>query len=638
MDHSACRTTLKSLLEPLIPQQMLGRVIRLAFLWGTLIATGYAILNWPLLNPVKFWGLMHGDQNVLVTFMYKLFGDCSYSRDFVLQTAPQAASLNNPLNLWLLHQFYQITGHDIPASFLWLLLPFVFLYVFVMYLFCFGLSRSNWVSGIMASISTQHFCLAFNADCWGIGTIGTSRAAYYVLPFVVIGAITALLSLDAKRPLGVILAFVPVGLVACLHPVSAYHMFFIFSIVGMGVEIGRDLRWITRFLFRCFGFAIGAIPTIISVLQHRLYVPDTKAALIPASQLLEAMNIVNPTYWMHIMPYPCYEYIGSSVVGWAFDLPLAFFVSACIFALILIFWRRITNRPLAVQHKKMLWLLVYSSSFPTFYWLTTGPIQQPEMADLKWHVLPIAMLFGAMILNAYRVWLNGPTKLDNYLLAVFTVALLFCVIGSWAINGILQALNYPVRFWEQLRGIRIALLVVYAWTALSMHAQSDNGLKFGKVVVLSIWIVTFIVFVIQYSELTCAQPQPADVDLVHLCDWAKQNTAEDAVFAVLTHESHGSSSESVFWDTSHENILFKACAKRSLAYSYDAIMFTVTQMSALVEAKNRMDAIYAVRKGSLPLSSFMKEYDVDYAIVSRSAVNASQDVAYTNSTFAVIRR
>src|SRR5712692_1450453 len=205
-------------------------VIMAACVCATLALLGYAILDWPLLTPEKFWSSSHGDQGIIAVFMLKKYGYASFSRDFHFTVNPNAIRLYNPLNIWLLSQTYRLGGHSVPAAYFLLLVPFIFLYVCSMYLVIFQFTRSHLVSGFVSLISTQQIGLAFFADGWGIGTIQTSRAAYYVLPFVAVGLFLAVKSYASEKLGWVFLSSVLIGLSSVLHPVTGYHLIAIFSV------------------------------------------------------------------------------------------------------------------------------------------------------------------------------------------------------------------------------------------------------------------------------------------------------------------------------------------------------------------------------------------------------------------------
>jgi len=595
-------------------------VLLVGCLWAIFVTLIYGLLNAPMLTPERFWSTVNPDQAMMIGFMSKKYGLATYLHDFVINSDPHVVKLYNPANQWLLYEMHLLLSESIPAAFFCLLVLFVFLYVACMFAITYGFTGSVVVAGFISLISTQWTPLAFAADAWGIGVIPTSRAAYFVLPLVPIVVFLSIRTYNCDRWSCIFLTYCLVGAVAILHPVTAYHLFATLCIVGLCVEFALNGNPFSGFFVRLLGFCVGAFPTLVSIAENRLYGLGPEMATGNRSgEILEAMKAVNPSYAIHLMPEALGQLPVSEIAKPAFVLALILFIATCTYCAARILVLRIKGREISPRTVKFLWIISYSSMIPIL--VTETVVSRPVLIPIV-----LCVLAG----NALRTLADKPSYVENVLLTILCVSLLFSVVGSWAVNFALDQVDYPVRMFEQIRGIRIAWMIYLLYLALTLGCfWKVRRYRIGSIVLAGSYLLIFLWFYGGTWRAYHGALSQAASDRYDLCVWAKTRSNDRAAFAMMTGDP---------WKQAAEGIRFKACSGRSMLYSYDAINLMFTNAPQLIAARNRMKAIRSVRSSELSLADFMTEYGGDYVIVNRDEMKPNAYVAYENQTFAVIKK
>jgi hypothetical protein len=112
--------------------------------------------------------------------------------------------------------------------------------------------------------------------------------------------------------------------------------------------------------------------------------------------------------------------------------------------------------------------------------------------------------------------------------------------------------------------------------------------------------------------------------------WVDVSTPRDALLGVATSAEQGQ----IYFDS----IRLKAFTMRSMALSYDAINFVYTNPPQLIAADQRLKETLAVGDGSMPPSQFMRDYLIEYLVISADRAAPLDRVVYKNHTYAVLAR
>ena len=599
------------------------RVLAEATVWAMAVTLLYTLLNWPILEPAKFWGAIHPDQAMMVGFMQKIYGLAAYSRDFVFSTVPSPLPLYNPVNLWLLHLVCNLFGGNEAAAFLALLLGACLLYVAAAFTVIRFLTNSTLVAAFVSAISTQ-FAPALG-DGWGISVIGASRANYYVMSIAVLAMGLHLWAARRDALPGVFLASFVIGVAAIIHPLTGCQLFGVLSTVGFLTDIWMRKAWARRLLMRGLGFALGAMPTIVTVVHNRPY-GGGGGGPADAAAIFQGLQSVLPLEYCLM---PDILFLGPRQTAFVAPLTvfcLFLFLAGCLLCGLRLLRVRIQNQTLARDEIRKLWAVLFLSAMPVFISLNTLVGVWP----LVGRVLPIGFVTLVLCVYFLQTWKRGSNSIDHVSLMVISVTLLFTVGASWAVNAFLDYIHYPLRVGEFLRGFKIAWMVIYLYLALVLTApRTVFWSSFSRPAVAAVAAALFAIFLVKLGAQNSAPMKPAQRDLYTLCQWAKQNTPADALFGTVLADAA---------ETTVMSIKFKAYSQRSMVYSYDAQVLAWTDRKKLIEAKRRLDDIQVVRTHRLSLTGFMDRYSADYVIVENPMRHATDvSVAYENPSFIVLR-
>jgi len=290
---------------------------------------------------------------------------------------------------------------------------------------------------------------AFSADAWGIAGFNQARAAYLVLPVLVL-ALTFWLQ-ERRRTL----AFVLAGLCAWVHPVTGYHLAAVLFAVTAGDDLHlRQFRW-RVWLLRAGAFLLGAAPTLVSVFRNGLYSGGAGVAdPQPPALVYDAMTRVIPPYVHHVLPDALASLPWPRASKPLFVAALASLILAALLAAFLLLRDGSAASIERNTKHQRLWCAVFVPAAGLLLLLlgSGGPMGGGRPA---WWLL-LGLMAGGLAIYGLGVWRNGVTRLDGHLLALLAGALLFSLAGSWAINAVLEARGAPLRFLEQIRGVRIA--------------------------------------------------------------------------------------------------------------------------------------------------------------------------------------
>ena len=221
------------------------KILITALIASLLFTLSIAFLNKPLLKPEKFWGIVSADQGMYIGFMLKKYGEVDYVKDFAFTIDPNISQIYNPLELFILYKTYLLVDKNVPLAFYLLLVIFSFIYFFFIFITTYYFSGSLLAAGLISLFSSTWRYMGFCADAWGMAVVQNARAAYYVLPLLVLSVLIVIKTFESNNAKKIVGSFFTVGLVTWMHPVTGYH----WAVVSLAIGLMYDFVMNRRYLF-----------------------------------------------------------------------------------------------------------------------------------------------------------------------------------------------------------------------------------------------------------------------------------------------------------------------------------------------------------------------------------------------------
>jgi len=614
------------------------KVLIVALISSFLFTLCVAFLNEPVLKPAKFWSVVNADQSMSLGYMLKQFGEVHYAKDFSFTVDPNIYQLYNPLELSILHRTFLLFDKNIPATFYSLLLIFSFGYFLSIFIVTYFFSGSFLAAVIVSLFSSVWQYMGFCADAWGMAVVENARSAYYVLPLLVLSALFVIRTYESDNAKKIVGSFFTVGLVAWMHPVTGYHWAAVSWTIGLMYDIVMNRRFVFFSFLRIVGYFVGSLPTFISLIHNELFgVGSVHQAKFLPGQIWEASKIINPTYVCHVMPYVLGRFPRplQPILVPGFKVIIIAGVLVLLYTLIRLVRAGRKQSFSSLEHRRLFVVLyvVASILFVGFTamsnpltFLTRGIGLYVSFATL------IAGISFVLVVNLIRIWNSErPSSFDTILLGIMSFSLLFSIAGSWVINVVLDQINYPQRFFEQMRGIRIAYLVFLIWSASSLtyFLASVSFRRIGFFLVALFGLLTLHFYARSFSDYHRAAAKE-EVNFYEMSDWVRRNTDPNCLTAFLTGDP---------WQKASELAGFKALAQRSLTYSYDCYQLAYTAPDELVPALQRMDDVAKASQTPHGVEQYLVQYKPDYVVMTRDQLqmNSVQNIVYQNESYTVVR-
>ena len=614
------------------------RVLVTTLLCSLLFTFGVALLNKPILRPEKFWSMVDADQGMFTGYMLKKYHEVPYTKDFSFTIDPNIYQLYNPLEMFILYKSFLLFDHNTPAAFYFMLLMFSFVYFYFVFIVMYFFSDSLLIAGFMTLFSTAWRYMGFCADVWGMAVVQNARSAYYVLPMLALSMLVVLRTYQSDNSWKAFGAFCTVGLVAWMHPVTGYHWIAACWTIGLIHDIVLKRRYVFFSLVRILGLLAGSLPTLVSLVQNALFGMGKAHALeVPSRQILEASIVINPTYYCHVMPELLARFPLPLRALLVPSMEVGIIAGVAIFLYILIRLIRGAHEKLLLSpgNHRRLFIILYGITSILFVGFTalSNPVNMLSTEKglyLSYAIVVCGFAF-VLVVNLLRILKSErPSTFDTLLLATMSFSLLFSVAGSWVINAILNYIDYPVRFFEQMRGIRIAYLVFLLWSASSLGYYFTSSRRIGVCLVVFLSLPALSFYAKSFQNMY-REPSDKEVNFYATSNWIRNNTDASCLTALLIGDP---------WQTASEHARFKALAQRSMTYSYDCYQLAYTNASALVPARQRVDDITKDSKTPDGIAEYVKQYSPDYIVVAKDQVRADdlQHIVYENETYAVVQR
>jgi hypothetical protein len=615
------------------------RIVTAALTASIIFAAGVALLNQPLLKPEKFWSAASSDQDMYMGYMLKKYGEVTYVKDFSFTASPNIYRLYNPLELFILYKTYLLFDRNFPAAFYSLLVLFSLIYFFCIFVATYYFSGSYFAAFLISLFSSAWRYMGFCADAWGMAVVQNARSAYYVLPILVISALVVFRAFESGKSWKNFGSFCTVGLVAWMHPVTGYHWIAVSWTIGLIYDLVMRRRYVYLSTIRILGILVGSLPTLFSLVQNKLFgIGSSFPVEASPHQILDATIRINPTFYCHVMPYVLTRFPRplQPLLIPAFKVIIVAGALLFLYMIIRLVWASIKQgNPLRPERRLFIVLYVLVSLLFVGFTALSNPVDFFTggiglYGSYAVFVFGVAFVLGA---NLFRMLKSDqPSVIDVLLLGIMSFSLLFSVAGSWMINFVLDQFNSPQRFWEQMRGIRIAYMVFLFWSASSLAfclgSASLRRVGFCLAVFFGLFTLGFYAKAIQtnYTEVT-----REDVNFFQMTDWVRCHTDSSCLTALLIGDP---------WQKASEHARFKVLAQRSMTFSYDCYQLMFTDLAAVIPARERMDAITKASETAHGVDGYLVQYGPDYVVVTKDQLqmNSVRNIVYQDETYAVVKR
>jgi hypothetical protein len=199
--------------------------------------------------------------NWIITYAMRAESPSAFSRNATHQQDPHKYYI--PFYLNLLNSAKSITGDHHSGAFLFMFTS-IFIYMFLMYKLTYHFCGDAWVGALIAAISLPTM-QSFYGDSWGFVT---PSGDFIMLAKTVFTAFSPLLFLAFfkwRHDLKVAIAFFLVGLLANVHPVSAYNIVQIFL---LALLIDRSANsTLKQLALALLCFFLGALPFVLTYIK-----------------------------------------------------------------------------------------------------------------------------------------------------------------------------------------------------------------------------------------------------------------------------------------------------------------------------------------------------------------------------------
>jgi hypothetical protein len=199
--------------------------------------------------------------NWIITYAMKAENPSAFSRNMTHQQDPHKYYI--PFYLNLLNAAKSITGDHHRGAFL-LILPLIFIYIVLMYTLTHYFCGDAWIGALVTALSLPTM-QSLHGDIWGFVV---PNGDFIMLARTVFMAFSPLLFpaiFRWSRDLKVVIAFFLVGLLANVHPVSAYNIVQVFL---LALLIDRSANFtLKRLALALLCFFLGALPFVLTYIK-----------------------------------------------------------------------------------------------------------------------------------------------------------------------------------------------------------------------------------------------------------------------------------------------------------------------------------------------------------------------------------